>query len=279
MRKIILILLLFIQFGAAWAQNDTLIKNNIYQLNRKIEIPLILGLFAANQYGFHILDNKTPLSSYNIESLDKKNIWTFDRYAVEQSYNLNNHKNAKLTSDRGMNISLALPLLLYLNKNIRKEGLNILLLYLEAQGINTIFYMLGATPTKRIRPYVYYPEEPMVRKLGIGTQDSFFSGHVSSSATSTFFVAKVYIDYHPEIKRKKWLLYAAALIPPAFVGYYRYKSLMHFPSDILLGTVIGAATGVLVPHFHKVKLGKKQNITIHPFTGVTTGLLVKLKIK
>jgi len=278
MKEIIAILFIIFQFVTVWTQNDTLIKNSVYHLNRKIEIPITLGLFVANQYAFHIIDNKTRLDSNHIASLDKKNIWTFDRHAVEQNYSVNYHKDAKKISDLAMNISIFLPALLYFNKNIRKDGFNILLLYLETQGINTILYTSGVIPTNRIRPYLYYPDESMARKLGPGTQDSFFSGHTSSSATASFFMAKVYIDYHPEIKRKKWLLYTAALIPPAFVGYYRYKALMHFPTDIFMGIVTGAATGILIPHFHKIKLGKKQNITIHPFTGSITGLSAKLKI-
>jgi len=278
MRKITPILLFIFQFDVAWTQSDTLIENKVYHLNRKIEIPITLGLFAANYYGFQYIKNKPHLNTDQIATLNKNDVWKFDKSAVEQSYSPKTHQNAKKASDWGMNISIFLPALLYLDKNIQKEGFNILLLYLETQGINTSLYTYaGAMFTSRKRPFVYYPEESLDRKLGIGTQDSFFSGHTSSTATASFFMAKVYIDYHPEIKGKKWLLYIAALIPPAFVGYFRYKSLMHFPSDIYIGIAAGAATGILVPHFHKVKLGKNQNITIHPYTGRIMGLSVNFK--
>ena len=278
MKKIILFLLIIVQFKLILAQIDTLIENKVYQLNRKVEIPITFALASANYYGFQYIKHKPHLTTGEIALLNTENIWTFDRIAVEQNYSSTTHSNAKSASDWGMNISIFLPAILYLDKNIRKDVFNILLLYVETQGINTSLYTYGgAMFTSRKRPFVYYPNETLERKLGIGTQDSFFSGHTSSSATASFFMAKIYIDYHPEIEGKKWLLYAASLIPPAFVGYYRYKSLMHFPSDIYIGIAAGAASGILIPHLHKLKLNKKQNFSILPITGSITGLSVKYK--
>jgi len=108
--------------------------------------------------------------------------------------------------------------------------------------------------------------------LDNGTTDSFFSGHVSMAAGASFFMAKVYSDYHPELGAKKWWLYSAALIPPAFVGYFRYRGFMHFPTDILLGTAVGAAVGVLRPHFHKITRKSNRDMALVPFTGRYTGL-------
>jgi len=95
-------------------------------------------------------------------------------------------------------------------------------------------------------------------------------------AGASFFMAKVYSDYHPELGTKKWILYGAALLPPTIVGYYRYKGLMHFPTDILLGTAIGATVGILVPHLHKVAR-KNKDLSIIPFTGGYFGIAVSLK--
>jgi ABC-type molybdate transport system permease subunit len=72
------------------------------------------------------------------------------------------------------------------------------------------------------------------------------------TATATFFLAKVISDYHPELGAKKRLLYALAIIPPTIVGYYRYKGLKHFSTNVAIGTILGAAFGILIPHFHKI---------------------------
>jgi membrane-associated phospholipid phosphatase len=281
MRKIVLILFFIGQFEIAWTQNKTSIVNQVYQLNHKIEIPVTLGIFAANAMGLYVLLDKTPLSSSQVASLDKKDIWFFDRIAIEQTYDANYHKNTRATSDWLRNTSVFLPVILSLDKNIRKDIYSIAFLYLETQAIgSSLFIYAGVTFIDRIRPFAYYPEVPLGSKIesDAGVQSSFFSGHTSAAATASFFLAKVYIDYHPEIKRKKWLLYAGALIPPASVGYYRYKALRHFPSDIIVGIIAGAAAGILVPELHKIQFGKKQNFSILPFAGNSIGLSINIKM-
>ncbi len=277
MKKIILILLILGQFEAAWTQKNTLNIDKVYQMNHKIEIPTTLGLFVATPLALYVFKNKTPLNSSQIASLDKNDIWKIDRMAVEQTFSGTFHKNTRTTSDWLRNTSVFLPAFLCFDKSIRKDLFNMVFLYLETQAINSSLYAFaGVTFVNRIRPFVYYPEMPLESKFGPGAQDSFFSGHVSTAATASFFLAKVYIDYHPEIKDKKWILYASALIPPASVGYYRYKALRHFPSDILVGIVIGAATGILVPSLHKAKLRKKQNLSLVPYTAGSMGFSVQL---
>ena len=81
--------------------------------------------------------------------------------------------------------------------------------------------------------------------------NSFFSGHTSSTATSTFFMARILDDLHPELGTKRWLLYAGAAVPPALAGWYRIRAGKHFPSDVVAGFAFGAAVGVLVPELHR----------------------------
>ena len=280
MRKIIISLLLVGQFGFAWTERDTSVVNSVYQMNYKIEIPLTLGIFATNALGLYVFNDKTPLSSSQIASLDNKDIWFFDRKAIEQTFDATYHKDTRTTSDWLRNTSIFIPAILSLDKTIRKDIYNIIFLYLETQAIGSGLYTYaGITFIDRIRPFVYYSEVSLDSKIeDPGAQNSFFSGHVSAAATASFFLAKVYTDYHPEIKSKKWLLYAGAIIPPASVGYYRYKALRHFPSDVIVGIIVGAAAGIIVPELHKVKFGKNQNLSLVPLTGNLVGLSLEYRM-
>ena len=87
-------------------------------------------------------------------------------------------------------------------------------------------------------------------------------------------MAKVYCDYHPELGNKKLLIYSIAVLPPAFTGYFRYKGMKHFPTDVLTGFAVGAGTGLLIPHLHKKK---NANLTIVPFTGKYNGVALSFK--
>ena len=275
-RALLFILTCFVLINT-YGQNGKSEHEKVYRLNYKVEIPVTIGLFAANYYELSLLDHKTTLSINQINSLNKNNVWAFDRRALEQNYSYSSREKALTVSDWGMNISIFLPTLLIFDKKIRKDWYDILLLYLETQSIGANIYMFtGPLFTKRIRPFVYYSEIPIEDKLETGTTDSFFSGHTTLTATASFFMAKVISDYHPELGAKKWLLYAAAMIPPTFVGYHRYRGFKHFPTDIAIGTMVGAAVGILIPHFHKINK-RNNNISLVPFAGEYSGLAFKMK--
>jgi membrane-associated phospholipid phosphatase len=210
-----------------------------------------------------------------IVSLNRYNVWSFDRRALFQANPLQRDK-ANTVSDWAMNVTIFMPALLFIDKEIRKRWYDIIFLYIETQSINSNMYTwAGPMFTKRKRPFVYYDEIPLDEKMKSGSTDSFFSGHTAWTAGASFFMAKIYADYHPELGSKKFWLYAAALVPPAFVGLFRYKALKHFPTDILVGTVAGAAAGILIPHIHKIK-GKSENFSVVPFAGPYSGVAVSL---
>jgi len=216
------------------------------------------------------------LDSSQIISLNKNDVWSFDRIALDQFYPA--PSSIYTISDIGLWLSYFSPALLFLDDEIRDDWLDITLLYMETQAINLNIYVWGGPVfTKRVRPLVYYEDSDWDFKLGKESTDSFFSGHVSITAGASFFLAKVLSDYHPELGAKKWLLYADALIPPAFVGYCRYRGMMHFPSDILIGAAVGAAVGVLVPHLYKITRKINPDLSVLPFIGRNTGIAFSMR--
>ncbi len=242
---------------------------SIYKINRKVEAPLTVGLFGASFFGFDYLRNKPKLGYDEVIQLSADDIWWFDRPATRQDPSFRHR--AHDISDFFLNSSVVLPGILVLDKKIRKDWLDLLILYGESHAINTDFYLLDASFVLRTRPFNYNPEVPIEEKLATETRNSFFSGHVSTAATASFFMAKVYSDYHPEIGNKKYLLYTAAVIPPALVGYYRFRAMKHFPTDILTGFIIGATAGILIPELHRINR-KNPNLSIVPFTGNYNGV-------
>ena len=80
-------------------------------------------------------------------------------------------------------------------------------------------------------------------------QLSFFSGHASTtgaiSATATYLA----FIRNPHSARP-WITLGVGTALTAFVSYERVRSGEHFPTDVIMGSMAGAAIGVLVPHFH-----------------------------
>jgi hypothetical protein len=128
-------------------------------------------------------------------------------------------------------------------------------------SITGTLYSLTAGSVRRSRPLVYSTEAPLEKRMEKGSQRSFFAGHTAATASATFFTAKVFSDFNPDSRAKPYVWTAAAVIP-AVVGYYRYQGGRHFITDNLVGYVVGAGVGILVPHLHKKN--NKSDLSMTP---------------
>jgi len=246
-----------------------LFDSDVYKVNPWIDGAITLAATGTNALGMRMVDRKSPLDSTEISLLDVNDINAIDRSATRQDASFIHQ--AWNVSDVGMRGSFLLPVLLMLDKEIRQDWAPVLLLYLQSEAIvGNLFSWGAAIHIDRIRPLVYHPDVSYEDKTFKRNKNSFYSGHTSTSATASFFVAKVYCDYHPELGNKKFFIYGLALIPPVFTGYFRYKGMKHFPTDVLTGLMVGAATGILVPHLHKHR--KHENLTFMPFAGKYSGI-------
>jgi membrane-associated phospholipid phosphatase len=151
------------------------------------------------------------------------------------------------------------------DKKIRKDAGKFTLLYWETFAVTGIFYTGSAMLVDRYRPFAFNPNIPISQRRTGNAKNSFIAGHPALVATATFFMAKVYSDYHPE-SRAKWAFYTFAAAATTTTAYLRHIAGRHFPSDLVAGTVIGTLNGILMPHWHKNKLLKKSHLTLRPYT-------------
>ncbi len=279
MKKTILLYSLFLLPLLTHSQQDTLKPDTkIYKLNLKYELPGSLAFMTASFFGFKQLDKVATLNESDVLKLNPTNINSFDRSAA--FYNPANFSQSESRSDFFLNFSIASPILLALDKNIRKDWLDLLTMYLVTHAADNAVYFATAFSVRRARPLTYNPEVPMSVKTGIARSNSFFSGHVSFSATSTFFLVKVLTDYHHIKGWQRLALYTAATIPPGLVGYYRMRAGKHFKTDVMLGMIVGATSGILVPELHR-KLKKSKNLSLQPYFSPfdgASGLSLSLKL-
>ncbi len=224
----------------------------------------IIGVGAmGNYFGTKYILSKEEVSLIEMEALNKTIINRFDAWALKLD-------PAEIDaygrySDYTMITAIVLPVFLIADKKIRHDWLDILLMYMEVMTITTNIYewsFFGPTFQNRIRPVCYYDQLSFDEKKSGDNRNSFYSGHVATVAASSFFMTKVYCDYHPELGNKKYLLYAAATIPPFLLGYFRIKALRHFPSDVMVGTTIGALCGILIPEIHRFR-SKKLSLGLY----------------
>jgi len=163
------------------------------------------------------------------------------------------------------------PLIFFACDNIcAKTFSNLHFLYAEALTATGILYSSAAAYVNRLRPFVYDAQTPLGKRMSSDSRKSFFAGHVALVATSTFFIARVYADYHPD-SHFKWVGYTLAGAATVATGYMRQAAGEHFLSDILLGTAVGTLSGILTPSLHQRKLIKNQRLSLLPFGGHSNG--------
>ena len=228
----------------------------------------------TNLIGISHTLNKEDISLVEIQSLNRESINGFDNFSLKQDPSkADTYVNY---SDYVLTFSVALPVFLIFDKRISKDWYKILLLYMETLTITTNFYewgFLGPTFQNRFRPITYYNQVIYDQKKSGYNRNSFYSGHTATAAVSTFFMAKVYCDYNPDIGNNKYFLYCAAAIPPLMVGYFRVKAMRHFPSDVMVGLGVGALFGIIIPEFHSFQ-GKNISMGLYS-TSDETGMAIK----
>ena len=116
------------------------------------------------------------------------------------------------------------------NKLLQKKAIDIAgSLVINVAITQSLKYIIN-----RQRPYQKYPGE--VFPYQYDTDPSFPSGH-----TSTAFATATSLS----LNCKKWYVVAPAFVWATAVGYSRLHMGEHYPSDVLMGAVIGAGSAWL----------------------------------
>ncbi len=229
---------------------------HLYRMNYWASGAFSVAATAANVWAIpNLIKAKKDITDAELAGLNRSSFNSFERWAFEQDPS--KAEQLDKGSDYVLQGIIASTALLALDKAIRKDALRLMMMYVETHAVTFTLYnfsFFGPAFQNKYRPIVYYDQLPKEARNGGNNTNSMYSGHTASAAAATFFMAKVYNDYHPEFSSgKKYLLYGLASIPPLLEGYYRMAALKHFPSDILIGFLIGATCGVAVPEMHRFK--------------------------
>lgn len=219
-------------------------SQRVYNLDTPRELGIIGGGLSGVLLSIPLQKKIKPLTQEELYRLDRSSLLKIDRYPT-----FNYSTSAQKISDKFLFSSPALPLLLLADGDARDEIGAISTMYLQTALINSALTSLTKAIVKRTRPYAYNPEIGLDKKTNLSTRKSFFSGHTSTTAAFSFFSAQVYHDLNPNSDFDPVVWTTAALIP-AITGYLRVKGGKHFPTDVVVGYVVGALVGIFVPRLH-----------------------------
>jgi len=246
----------------------------IYTLKPSVDIPIVAVGTGWSIYAFTRIYNKEPSTREQILSLDENDIPKIDRWAAGMS-----NQAADDNSDFLFYGSIAVPFMLLFDKEIRHDAGKIGFMFWESMAITGMFYTGTVYFVDRYRPETYNTTLSVEERMGGNFKDAFMAGHPALVATSMFFTAKVYSDYHPGSKFT-YVLYAAAIGATGATAYLRHIAGKHFPTDLFTGVTIGTLSGILVPQFHKNKVHRDKKLGFLPYTnGKNTGFYLTYKFK
>jgi undecaprenyl-diphosphatase len=133
-------------------------------------------------------------------------------------------------------------------------------MYAETISLNLVATNITKIAVRRPRPeaYVECPYDTVNDRYstkpgcltGTGLVLSFFSGHASTTAAVAATATYLAFVRDPHTARP-WITLGAAVALTTFVSVERVRSGQHFPTDVVMGSMTGAAIGVLVPHLHR----------------------------
>ncbi len=203
-------------------------------------------------------NNVDPIKYEELQSLSRENVNFFDRGAT---YNWS--PDANVVSDYLLSAVLVSPTLLLLSDNIRDDFGAFSVMYIENLFLSFAVVHIAKIIVKRKRPYAYNPNAPLSKKSDNIARFSFFSGHTTHAFSSAVFLSTVYSEYYQDSKWKSYI-WGMSLLSASLTSYLRYASGDHFPTDIIVGAVVGSAIGYLIPLIHKVDNSDEQHNGIAP---------------
>ena len=237
----LLIILLTLTFFS-----DCTYSQSPYKLETGREALLLGGGFGLGILTLHLESNIKSIKYNELQNLSRENVNAFDRGAT---YNWS--KEASVISDYLLNFMLISPMALLFSDKVRDDFGTFSVMYIENLFLSFAVVHTTKILIKRKRPYTYNKNVPLKYKSDSSSRLSFFSGHTTHAFSSAVFLSTVYSEYYPDSKLKPYI-WGISLLSASITGYLRYASGNHFPTDIIMGAVVGSAIGYLIPLIHKV---------------------------
>lgn len=170
-----------------------------------------------------------------------------DRWAVGKRSHA-----AVVTSDLILGAAVAFPVLARAApRGMDGAFLEDMVVYGEALAVSAALVSVMKVAVQRPLPRTYEGDPAMVASSE--GYRSFYSGHVTITTTALVAWARIRELSGGESSAWPWLLAAGA---SAGVGIARIEAGNHFPTDVVMGAVVGTAVGYVVPTLHRRREGK-----------------------
>ena len=221
-----------------------LLNSYIFEVDAKESLIFIVSAVAVdlsnNYFDRQYIETPTDLE---LEALTSNDVPFFDRLGLQPySQSLKNY------SDYAAYLAAGTALFCIFEKD-KKILLNNLIIYGEIMITQSLVSKWTKTLTQRYRPFVYGDDVTNSKKKQRNSQHSFFSMHSSSTFASATYGYYYYSKNYGHSVLLGSLLFGAA----SATASLRVASGQHFPSDVIVGAIVGSGTSYIICKYHENK--------------------------
>ena len=129
------------------------------------------------------------------------------------------------------------------------------LMFAQAIALQSGFNLLVRSTQLWPRPYIYATEGEGAEKAREARGEaygSFFSGHTSAAFTIAVFTGEWFSEVYPA-SPYRGIVWASSLSAAGMVGVLRIAAGKHYPSDVIVGALVGTGISLSVIRLHRVK--------------------------
>ncbi len=134
------------------------------------------------------------------------------------------------------------------------------LMFVEAFALENALNQIVRSTQLWPRPFVYAKRGDGAKKAASARGEaygSFYSGHASAAFTVAIFTGEWFSEIYPNSKYKN-LVWASSLTLAAGVGAFRVVAGKHYPSDVIVGSLVGTGVSLGILKLHEIC---KKNIS------------------
>jgi membrane-associated phospholipid phosphatase len=128
------------------------------------------------------------------------------------------------------------------------------LMFVEAFALQNALNQLVRSTQLWPRPYIYAERGEGRKKADSARGEaygSFYSGHASAAFTVAVFTGEWFSEIYPNSKYKSFV-WASSLALASAVGALRVVAGKHYPTDVVVGSLVGAGVSLGILKLHEV---------------------------
>ncbi|MCL2260472.1 MAG: phosphatase PAP2 family protein [Fibromonadales bacterium] len=206
-----------------------------YKASVKLDVPLAIGATSVLAFGLYRLNAMTP----DDRPYDRNDLLPWDR-PFAGTWN----EPAIFASNIFM-VAGALPLVFGINQDFATHTLLLYEVLALQGGLQLMVRSMKVWP----RPFMLGSEGGKERE-NPSSYGSFYSGHASAAFAIAVFTGVWFSDAYPGSSYSPWV-WGSALSVATMIGVLRIAGGKHYPSDVLVGALVGSFAGWVVPRLHR----------------------------